>query len=88
MCSGHTARLADDAAKASASARIFMTAIRGYQDYLSPLKRGPSCRFEPSCSAYALDAVDQHGALKGIVLAMIRLAKCGPWHPGGFDPMP
>lgn len=68
--------------------RAVVAAIRGYQRWLSPLKMGSTCRFEPSCSAYALEAVATHGAVKGTVLAIVRLAKCGPWHPGGYDPVP
>ena len=61
--------------------------IRGYQIILSPLLP-PSCRFHPSCSAYALEAVTRHGALKGGWLAARRLARCHPFHPGGYDPVP
>jgi len=68
--------------------RLFLaTLIRGYQRLLSPLLP-PSCRFYPSCSQYALDAVTRHGALKGGWLAARRLARCHPFHPGGFDPVP
>jgi putative membrane protein insertion efficiency factor len=68
--------------------RILLAAfIRGYQRLLSPLLP-PSCRFYPSCSQYALDAVSRHGALKGSWLAARRLARCHPFHPGGFDPVP
>ncbi|MFL5449461.1 MAG: membrane protein insertion efficiency factor YidD [Gemmatimonadales bacterium] len=62
-------------------------AIRGYQLFLSPLLP-PSCRFTPSCSQYALEAVTRHGALRGSWLAARRLARCHPFHPGGFDPVP
>ncbi|HEY8259489.1 MAG TPA: membrane protein insertion efficiency factor YidD [Gemmatimonadales bacterium] len=61
--------------------------IRVYQRVLSPLLP-PSCRFYPSCSQYALEAVSRHGALKGSWLAARRLARCHPFHPGGFDPVP
>lgn len=67
---------------------LMLALIRFYQRYLSALKPGSTCRFEPSCSAYGLEAVSTHGALKGGVLLLVRLAKCGPWHPGGFDPVP
>lgn len=62
--------------------------VRHYQKYLSPLKLGGTCRFLPVCSAYALEAVARHGAVKGTWLAAARVAKCGPWHPGGYDPVP
>jgi putative membrane protein insertion efficiency factor len=61
--------------------------IRGYQIMVSPLLP-PSCRFTPSCSQYALEAVARYGALRGSWLAARRLARCHPFHPGGFDPVP
>ena len=61
--------------------------IRAYQWTLSPLL-GPACRFHPSCSQYALEALLRFGVLRGCVLAAKRLARCHPWHPGGFDPVP
>jgi uncharacterized protein len=70
------------------AAQALMLCITGYQKYLSPLKGAPSCRFVPSCSSYALEAVRVHGAAKGTVLATIRVLKCQPLHPGGFDPVP
>lgn len=88
MCTEHTEKRCDANQAASKSARLFIAAVRGYQQYLSPLKSGPSCRFEPSCSAYAITALQRHGAIKGLILTVVRLAKCGPWHPGGFDPVP
>lgn len=69
-------------------AKAMVGLVRVYQKYLSPLKMGGSCRFMPVCSAYALEAVSRHGALKGGAMAGARLCKCGPWHPGGFDPVP
>ena len=67
--------------------RLLALLIRGYQRTLSPLLP-QSCRFHPSCSQYALEAVGRHGALKGTWLAVRRLARCHPFHPGGFDPVP
>ncbi len=67
--------------------KILLGLVRGYQIAISPMF-GPSCRFYPTCSNYAMDAIREHGALKGAMLAAVRLAKCHPWHPGGFDPVP
>ena len=61
--------------------------IRGYQLALSPMF-GPSCRYYPSCSQYALEAVDSHGAMRGGWLAAKRICRCHPFHDGGFDPVP
>ncbi|HEY3809238.1 MAG TPA: membrane protein insertion efficiency factor YidD [Steroidobacteraceae bacterium] len=61
--------------------------LRGYQLLISPLL-GPRCRFHPSCSQYAIDAVRLHGSLRGSCLSLRRLLRCHPWHPGGYDPVP
>ena len=61
--------------------------VKGYRLLLSPWL-GSSCRFEPTCSAYSLQALQQHGALKGSYLTLHRLARCHPWCQGGFDPVP
>jgi putative membrane protein insertion efficiency factor len=61
--------------------------IRAYQICVSPFL-GPRCRFYPSCSAYALEAVDRYGAVRGAWLALRRIGRCHPWHPGGYDPVP
>ena len=61
--------------------------IRGYQLVLSPLI-GSHCRFYPTCSHYALEALDKHGALKGSWLSLRRITRCHPWHKGGLDPVP
>ncbi len=66
---------------------MMLKLIRFYQVAISPLTP-PRCRFVPSCSQYALEAVTRFGAWKGGLLALRRLVKCGPWHPGGFDPVP
>jgi putative membrane protein insertion efficiency factor len=58
-----------------------------YRYGLSPLL-GSSCRFYPSCSCYAQQSIDRHGALRGLVLAVRRIARCHPWNPGGYDPVP
>jgi putative membrane protein insertion efficiency factor len=58
-----------------------------YRSVVSPLLP-PSCRFFPSCSAYALEAIGVHGPLRGGALAAWRVLRCGPWHPGGVDPVP
>ena len=61
--------------------------IRAYQRLISPLL-GPRCRFHPSCSQYALVAIERHGVVKGGWLALRRIARCHPLHPGGHDPVP
>lgn len=61
--------------------------IRGYQLTLSPILGG-SCRFTPSCSAYASEAIDRHGAFRGSVLVIKRIARCHPLCDGGYDPVP
>lgn len=61
--------------------------LRFYQLAISPLMR-PSCRFHPSCSNYALEALQAHGAARGSWLAAKRVCRCHPWHPGGYDPVP
>jgi hypothetical protein len=61
--------------------------VRVYQRLVSPLLP-PSCRFYPSCSAYAVEALTRHGAVRGSWLAARRLARCHPFHPGGLDPVP
>jgi putative membrane protein insertion efficiency factor len=61
--------------------------VRGYRYFLSPLLP-PSCRFHPSCSVYAEQALQAHGALRGGWLAARRVCRCGPWHPGGLDEVP
>ena len=71
----------------SAAAWVLVQAIRGYRGFVSPLLP-PSCRFYPSCSAYALEAVQAHGALRGAWLAVRRLSRCHPFHAGGLDPVP
>lgn len=58
-----------------------------YRQYISPLFP-PSCRFQPTCSQYALDAIDRFGAFKGSYLAIKRILRCHPFHPGGYDPIP
>jgi len=67
--------------------RTLQAPIRFYRKFISPLKP-PTCRFLPTCSAYALEAIEVHGAAKGSYLAVKRICKCHPFHPGGFDPVP
>jgi putative membrane protein insertion efficiency factor len=71
--------------------KILIALIRVYQQTLSRLLLaafGPVCRFEPSCSRYAVGCLEGHGALRGTLLSVKRLCKCHPFHPGGFDPPP
>ena len=67
--------------------RLLMALVRGYRLMLSPWL-GSSCRLEPTCSAYALQALEQHGALAGSYLMVSRIARCHPWCQGGCDPVP
>lgn len=67
--------------------RALQAPIQVYRKYISPLKP-PTCRFYPTCSAYALEAIEVHGAAKGAWLAAKRIGRCHPFHPGGFDPVP
>jgi putative membrane protein insertion efficiency factor len=66
---------------------IFSLLIRGYRYAISPML-GAHCRFHPSCSEYALDALARHGGWRGTWLALKRLARCHPWRSGGYDPVP
>ncbi|MFH1147429.1 MAG: membrane protein insertion efficiency factor YidD [Pseudomonadota bacterium] len=67
-------------------AKAFIYIIRSYQIFISPALR-PSCRFVPTCSQYAIDAIGQCGPAKGLAKAVLRILKCHPFHPGGFDPV-
>ena len=67
--------------------RLLLLLIGGYRRWISPLL-GQRCRFAPSCSAYAAEAVTLHGAARGSWLAVRRIARCHPFHPGGHDPVP
>ena len=67
--------------------RFLLAAIRAYRYLLSPWWGG-QCRFSPTCSEYAMEAVREHGSLRGSWLALRRVSKCHPWHQGGFDPVP
>jgi uncharacterized protein len=66
---------------------LLLLLLRAYKLGISPVL-GQNCRFYPSCSDYAAEAIRTHGAAKGSVLAARRLCKCHPWHPGGLDPVP
>ncbi|WP_440895530.1 membrane protein insertion efficiency factor YidD [Amphibacillus sp. Q70] len=67
--------------------RILLAIIRFYQDKISPMT-APSCRFHPSCSEYGRIAITRFGAFKGLRLTIVRILKCHPFHPGGYDPVP
>lgn len=67
--------------------RLLIFLISCYKACLSPFM-GNNCRFYPSCSSYAQEAIDTHGAMKGIYLTLLRVTKCHPWHEGGEDPVP
>lgn len=62
--------------------------IRFYQRRLSPLKRQPTCRFQPTCSQYALEAFEKRGFFAGLLLTVLRIARCNPFCAGGYDPVP
>lgn len=68
-------------------ARALILVIKFYQVTVSPLKP-PTCRFQPTCSHYAIEAISKYGVVKGGWLALRRVSRCHPWHPGGYDPVP
>lgn len=80
-------RAAVGAARPSGAAWLLMLLVSGYQRWVSSLLM-PRCRFAPSCSAYALQALAEHGAVRGSWLAVRRIGRCHPFHPGGYDPVP
>lgn len=67
--------------------RVLIAIVRGYKKYISPLLP-PSCRFTPTCSEYAMEALSKHGAWKGSLLAIWRILRCNPFCKGGYDPVP
>lgn len=67
--------------------KVLVALLRFYKRFLSP-GLPPACRFIPTCSEYAMEAIEKHGALKGGYLAIRRLLRCHPFHPGGYDPVP
>lgn len=66
--------------------RLLLFFVRFYRKFFSPLK-APSCRFTPTCSQYAIEAIERYGAAKGLWLSIKRLSRCHPFHPGGYDPV-
>ena len=68
-------------------ARLLVLGVRGYQIALSPMLGG-QCRYYPTCSAYGIEAVEKHGALRGVWLTVRRIGRCHPFRSGGFDPVP
>ena len=77
----------DGSRRSGPVARLLLALVGVYQRWISPAL-GPHCRFAPSCSTYAAEAVVAHGALRGSWLALRRIARCHPFHPGGHDPVP
>ncbi|MDJ0599197.1 MAG: membrane protein insertion efficiency factor YidD [Crocosphaera sp.] len=67
--------------------KILILLIQGYRKFISPLFP-PSCRFQPTCSQYTLEAIEKFGALQGSWLGLKRILRCHPFHPGGYDPVP
>lgn len=80
-----TGRVLSGISKISVSFCIAL--IKGYKRYISPML-GQHCRFYPTCSSYAIEALKTHGLFKGLALTVWRLLRCGPWCEGGFDPVP
>lgn len=67
--------------------KILITLIKFYRKAISPYKKAPSCRFVPTCSEYAIQAIEKYGAIKGTYKAARRILKCHPFHEGGYDPL-
>ena len=87
MAGGYRGAAGARAAMSGWAVRAMVAVLRAYKYAISPLL-GNSCRFEPSCSEYAVEALRRHGAVKGLALAVRRVGRCHPWHPGGYDPVP
>ncbi len=68
--------------------RFLLLLIRIYRKFISPLKRRPTCIYTPTCSVYAIQAIEKYGAVKGSYLAVRRILRCHPFHKGGYDPVP
>lgn len=68
--------------------KIFIKMIEFYQKVLSPLKGAPCCKYHPTCSGYAKEALELHGSFKGLILAFWRILRCNPFSKGGYDPVP
>lgn len=82
-----TSAAGQESRRLSVAGRVLVALLTVYRRFISPLL-GANCRFYPSCSAYALEAVQLHGALKGSWLAVRRVSRCHPFHAGGIDPVP
>ncbi len=85
--SGRTTELASSSHGPGPVARALVALIRGYQRLVSP-SLGKNCRFQPTCSSYAAEAIRLHGSARGVLLGLRRLGKCHPLHEGGYDPVP
>ena len=83
---GHLHKIIDEGERIMK--KILLTGIRFYQRYLSPIKGGSTCKFYPTCSQYAKEAIEKYGALKGGRLAVWRILRCNPFTRGGYDPVP
>jgi hypothetical protein len=68
--------------------KLLIKMIQFYRKYLSPMKTAPTCKYYPTCSAYALEAIEVHGAFFGTLLAVWRILRCNPFSKGGYDPVP
>ncbi|MEA4920564.1 MAG: membrane protein insertion efficiency factor YidD [Clostridiaceae bacterium] len=68
--------------------KILLWLIKCYRKYISPMKRYPTCRYIPTCSQYAVEAIEKYGAFKGGLLALWRILRCNPFSKGGYDPVP
>lgn len=86
-CAGHPPRATPAPRAMTPAARIVALPVRAYRLLLSPWI-GHGCRFQPTCSVYALEALERHGALRGTALMLRRIGRCHPWGGSGYDPVP